>query len=77
MILQKYREYLIIYKHQNKLNYKKLAEKLHTTEAIASDIVNGRRSFVSIETAKAILAISGELISHTGDEADTDPAAEA
>ena len=77
MIPQKYLEYLIIYKHQNKLNYKKLAEKLSTTEAIASDIINGRRAFVSIETAKAILAISGELISSTGDEAGTEPAAEA
>ena len=65
MIKQHYREALALYKMRNKLTFKELGQHLHTTEPVASDILHGRREYVSLETARAIFNIMEEVTKST------------
>ena len=65
MIPQNYRDALRVYKFENDLTYNQIGDQLRVTGNVARDIMTGRRSFVTIETAKAIMKIVGE----TGSEA--------
>lgn len=61
MIPIKYRELLLLFKFNQKLTYQQLAEKIHTSKDVARDIISGRRAYVSLQTARAILEIAGEI----------------
>lgn len=61
MINIAYRDALVRFKFKNKLTFKALGERLKTTGPVASDIVHGRREFVTLETARAIFEIVEEV----------------
>lgn len=61
MIPQNYRDALRNHKFENNLTYNQIGDQLKVTGHIARDIMTGRRSYVTIETAKAIMKIAGEI----------------
>ena len=60
MIDRQYREALALYKMRKKLTFEELGQRLKTTSSVASDIIHGRREYVSLGTAQAIFEIMEE-----------------